>query len=92
MGTTQRPQVIEKDEARMQGVSQKSVNVVNQMQRCMQKKSQEIEHQENRRQIALSMAKIVLHMVPFAFQDIDAFVLKLPARAAKVTHIGHIAG
>ena len=76
----------------MQGLPQKLVEVVNQMQGGMQEKGQEIEHQKNLSQMLGTMAEVVFDVVAFAFQNVDTFVLNLATGAGKVTHICNVAG
>jgi hypothetical protein len=87
MVTTQGPQVIEKSHSGMQGLPEKLVEVVDQMQSGMEEKGQQIEHQKNLGEMLGTMAEVVFDVVAFPFQDIDALVLNLPAGAAKVTDI-----
>ena len=62
----------------MQGFAQKLVEVINQMQRGMEQKGQEIENQEHLGQVLRTMSEIVFHMIPFLLQDIDTLVFNLP--------------
>src|SRR5215510_14007310 len=56
----------------------------------MEQKGQEVETEQNRREVLLAMPKIVLQMVALGLEHVVIFVFDLPAPPTRLRHVYHV--